>query len=63
VQELARMLGGAQITARTLEHARELLESRRHSRISGLRRTATTSSGGADSPGGRSGRARSAHGR
>jgi DNA repair protein RecN (Recombination protein N) len=63
VQELARMLGGAQITARTLEHARELLEARRHSRTSGLRRTATTSSGGADSPGGRSGRARSAHGR
>ena len=29
IEELARMLGGAQITARTREHAREMLESRR----------------------------------
>ena len=29
VEELARMLGGAQITARTLEHAREMLEAGR----------------------------------
>jgi DNA repair protein RecN (Recombination protein N) len=63
VEELARMLGGAQITTRTREHARELLESQRQARADGPRRAVRSLPGGTGNPGGRSGRARSAHGR
>jgi DNA repair protein RecN (Recombination protein N) len=53
VQEIARMLGGASITSRTLDHAREMLESA----------ASASSSRGAGSSRARSGRARSASGR
>ena len=59
VEELARMLGGAEITARTREHAREMLEAARAGAAAGPR----TASRGAGSSGARSGRARSASGR
>jgi len=59
VEELARMLGGAEITARTREHAREMLEAAR----AGAKAGARTASRGAGSSGARSGRARSASGR
>ena len=62
VEELARMLGGAQITARTREHAREMLEAaRRPAPAAGPR--AKASSSGKGSPGGRNARAGSASGR
>ena len=53
VEELARMLGGTKITARTREHAREMLEGSR----------AKAASAGAGSSRARSGRAKSASGR
>lgn len=53
VEEVARMLGGAKITARTREHAREMLEGSRP----------TPSSAGRGRSRARSGRARSANGR
>jgi DNA repair protein RecN (Recombination protein N) len=53
VEELARMLGGAKITARTREHAREMLEGSQ----------AKAASSGTGSSRARSGRARSANGR
>jgi DNA repair protein RecN (Recombination protein N) len=62
VEELARMLGGTEITARTREHAREMLEAARRP-ASGAGGRAKASSSGKDSPGGRSARARSASGR
>jgi DNA repair protein RecN (Recombination protein N) len=62
VEELARMLGGAQITARTREHAREMLEAARRPAPAVAAR-AKVSSSGAGSSGGRSARARSARGR
>jgi DNA repair ATPase RecN len=62
VEELARMLGGAQITARTREHAREMLEAVGRSAPAVAAR-ATVSSSGEGSSGGRSARARSARGR
>ena len=53
VEELARMLGGAKITARTREHAREMLDGAR----------AKAASADAGSSRARSGRARSVNGR
>ena len=53
VEELARMLGGTKITARTREHAREMLEGSQ----------AKAASSGAGSSRARSGRAKSASGR
>jgi DNA repair protein RecN (Recombination protein N) len=59
VEELARMLGGAAITARTREHAREMLEAAR----AAVPARARSSSRGGGSPGARSARAKSASGR
>jgi DNA repair protein RecN (Recombination protein N) len=55
VNEIARMLGGARITDRTREHAREMLGSARA--VTPLRRRATSASGAGSSPA-RSGRAK-----
>jgi DNA repair protein RecN (Recombination protein N) len=62
VEELARMLGGTQITARTLDHAREMLEAARRAapQAAGAVRPA---SGGKGSPRARSARAGSTSGR
>jgi DNA repair protein RecN (Recombination protein N) len=57
VEELARMLGGAEITARTREHAREMLQA-----AAGAA-PATTASRGGGSSRARNSRARSASGR
>jgi DNA repair protein RecN (Recombination protein N) len=59
VEELARMLGGAAITARTREHAREMLDAGRAARPA----TVKPASRGAGSSGARSARAKSASGR
>ena len=59
VEELARMLGGAQITARTRDHAREMLAAARQPPSAPVRRA----SSGKGSSGARSGRAGSASGR
>jgi DNA repair protein RecN (Recombination protein N) len=59
VEELARMLGGAAITARTREHAREMLEAAR----AAVPAQAKPSSRGGGSSGARSARAKSASGR
>src|SRR5512135_1435234 len=59
VEELARMLGGAEITARTREHAREMLEAAR----AAVAPKAKAASRGAGSSGARSARAKSASGR
>jgi DNA repair protein RecN (Recombination protein N) len=59
VEELARMLGGAAITARTREHAREMLEA---GRAAGPASVKPASRGGGSS-GARSARAKSASGR
>jgi len=59
VEELARMLGGAEITARTREHAREMLEAARTAVVPKAR----TASRGAGNSGARSARAKSASGR
>jgi len=59
VEELARMLGGAAITARTREHAREMLEAAR----AAVPARAKPSSRGGGSAGARSARAKSASGR
>jgi DNA repair protein RecN (Recombination protein N) len=57
VEELARMLGGAQITDRTRDHAREMLEAaRRPARTNSA--PAKRASSGKGSPGARSARAR-----
>jgi DNA repair protein RecN (Recombination protein N) len=61
VEELARMLGGAQITARTREHAEEMLASGR--RPATTSKPAKSASAGKGSSRGRSGRAGSASGR
>jgi DNA repair protein RecN (Recombination protein N) len=58
IEELARMLGGAQITARTREHAEEMLAAGR--RPAGVTKAASAGKG---SSRGRSGRAGSASGR
>jgi DNA repair protein RecN (Recombination protein N) len=64
VEELARMLGGAQITARTREHASEMLQAARASLPPPDTSTSTKASrSGKGSPGARSARARSASGR
>jgi hypothetical protein len=62
VEELARMLGGAKITARTREHAREMLEavSRAAARANAGARPTSIGKGTSRV---RSGRARSANGR
>lgn len=57
VEELARMLGGAQITDRTREHAREMLESALRSPPKRAARRPTSTSSGGDSSRARSGRA------
>lgn len=59
VEELARMLGGAAITQRTLDHAREMLEAGREPAAPAVR----AASGGKGKPRARSGRAGSASGR
>jgi DNA repair protein RecN (Recombination protein N) len=59
VEELARMLGGAAITARTREHAREMLEAAR----AAVAVDARPASRGGGSSGARSARAKSASGR
>ena len=59
VEEIARMLGGAEITARTREHAREMLEAARAAEVPKAR----AASRGAGSSGARSARAKSASGR
>jgi len=59
IDEVARMLGGTEITARTRAHAREMLESAAQSPPGETR----PASGGAGSSRGRSGRAKSASGR
>jgi hypothetical protein len=53
------MLGGAEITARTREHAREMLEAARTAAVPRAR----AASRGAGSSGARSARAKSASGR
>jgi len=60
VEEIARMLGGARLTERTREHAREMLEAARSDRGS---RRATSAGRGRGSSRARSGRAGSASGR
>ena len=62
VEELARMLGGAKITARTREHAREMLDASAR-RAAPPPEAVTPASAGAGSSRARSGRARSANGR
>ena len=59
IEEVARMLGGAEITARTREHAREMLETAAQSPPGSPR----PASSGAGSARARSGRAKSASGR
>ncbi|HEX5649222.1 MAG TPA: DNA repair protein RecN [Steroidobacteraceae bacterium] len=61
VEELARMLGGTQITARTREHAREMLESGR--RRPPASKPVKAASAGKGSSRARNGRAGSANGR
>jgi DNA repair protein RecN (Recombination protein N) len=61
VEELARMLGGTQITARTREHAQEMLTSGR--RPAAASKRAKAASGDKGSSRGRNGRAGSASGR
>ncbi len=65
VEELARMLGGAQITARTREHAKEMLESRRTAAppSGAATQAAKGASAGKGTPRARSGRAGSGSGR
>jgi DNA repair protein RecN (Recombination protein N) len=66
VEELARMLGGANITGRTREHAREMLEGARAQPGAGPARAGVrkdAASRGKGSPAARSGRAKSASGR
>jgi DNA repair protein RecN (Recombination protein N) len=64
VEELARMLGGAQITARTREHASEMLQAaRKPLPPQEATSPAKASRSGKGSPGARSGRAGSASGR
>jgi len=64
VEELARMLGGAQITSRTREHAREMLQAARAPQPPpDAAPAAKASRSGKGSPGARSARARSANGR
>jgi DNA repair protein RecN (Recombination protein N) len=62
VEELARMLGGARITARTREHAREMLDAAQRPAPAGTD-PVRTSSGGKGNPRARSARAGSASGR
>jgi DNA repair protein RecN (Recombination protein N) len=59
VEELARMLGGTQITARTRDHAREMLESRRAAAAAAppTTRAPRGASAGKGTPRARSGRA------
>ena len=57
VEELARMLGGTSITARTRDHAREMLESALQRPAARGTRRATSPSGGAGSSRARTGRA------
>jgi DNA repair protein RecN (Recombination protein N) len=59
VDEIARMLGGAQITARTREHAQEMLEAGRRPLTAAAARTRSSkgASAGKGSPRARSGRA------
>jgi len=59
IEEVARMLGGAEITARTREHAREMLETAAQTPP----RAPRPASSGAGSARARSGRAKSASGR
>lgn len=59
IEELARMLGGARITPRTRDHAREMLSAARQPPPVPVRRA----SSGKGSPGARSGRAGSGSGR
>jgi DNA repair protein RecN (Recombination protein N) len=61
IEELARMLGGAQITARTREHAEEMLASGRRPAVA--TKPAKAASADKGSSRGRSGRAGSASGR
>ncbi|MCE3285703.1 MAG: hypothetical protein K0R70_1959, partial [Steroidobacteraceae bacterium] len=61
VEELARMLGGTQITSRTREHAREMLEAGR--RRPAAPKTAKAASADKGSSRARNGRAGSANGR
>jgi hypothetical protein len=62
IEELARMLGGAEITARTREHASEMLAAAR-SPLPEVAPAARASRSGKGSPGARSARAGSANGR
>lgn len=57
VEELARMLGGASITDRTRDHAREMLEAARHGPRKRAARRPTSPSSDAGSSRARSGRA------
>ena len=57
VEELARMLGGASITERTREHAREMLEAARRPNSGARPRRPTSASGGGGSSRAGSGRA------
>jgi hypothetical protein len=57
------MLGGATITDRTREHAREMLEQARGDERSAATSTTSRASRGRGSPRERSGRAKSASGR
>ncbi|HET7203450.1 MAG TPA: DNA repair protein RecN [Steroidobacteraceae bacterium] len=57
VEELARMLGGAHITSRTREHAKEMLESRRAPPPAAATKAAKGASAGKGTPRARSGRA------
>ena len=66
IEEIARMLGGATVTARTREHAREMLEtSSRHAATNGssdraAQRPVSRAVAGAGKPRGRNARAKSA---
>jgi DNA repair protein RecN (Recombination protein N) len=62
VEELARMLGGASITERTREHAREMLAAARRTPDEAPAPPPRGASGGAGKPRARSGRAGSASG-
>jgi DNA repair protein RecN (Recombination protein N) len=62
IEELARMLGGAEITARTREHASEMLAAAR-APLAEVAPAARASRSGKGSPGARSARAGSASGR
>jgi DNA repair protein RecN (Recombination protein N) len=59
IEEVARMLGGAEITSRTRDHAREMLESAAKAPL----QVAKPASSGAGNARARSGRAKSARGR